>query len=491
MVDMPRDEEFEELLGMVDVEAASRLFEDILGDRNAAGNGSARRIGDYDIIQELGAGGGGTVLLGRSDGEPVAIKLLHRPLGDARAAARAWRELDVLEHIEIAGIPSVHDYGTYQGRLYMVSDHVDGVALDAFCVQHALSMRQRVALVVDLCEPLQALHDQGIIHRDIKPDNVLIREGAPPALIDFGLAAFLDADQKTSLTMEGVPVGSVEYMSPEQARGDIHEVTVRSDIYSLAATLCAVLVGRTPHPEGSNLMDCIRRVGFEPLTIDWRRMSPLPNPIKAILTKAMMFESRRRYASVAEFRDDLERWLAGQPVHAQEPSWWRSVLLSMRRRPRRWTVVTAALLVVFGALGTAVNARVQRLSELEARVQMLDAVRSVSLRMTASLGEGRYAEANRLLGILEPYYESVLEIPDDELRGMAFTYLDPDDDLPARLDATRARLIAFACEAILGPDGSEVAPADVVTQVARSVLGLDPDEDAAQLAEIRAVIEAN
>ena len=204
------------------------------------------RIDGFQIAQRIASGGGGTVYLAfreQSD-QPLAIKVMHPRLGKTNASKRAWRELDFLREIRHASIPRLLDHGESDGHIYLVTEFIDGTPLDRYCTSHELDLRKRVDLLARAADIVQSLHEHGVIHRDIKPGNILIDPDENPVLIDLGIATLFDIRDLETLTLVGEPIGSPVCMSPEQARGERESISTRSDVYGLGATGYLLLTGR-------------------------------------------------------------------------------------------------------------------------------------------------------------------------------------------------------------------------------------------------------
>ena len=297
------------------------------------------RIGAYHIDRRLGAGGSGVVYHAVRPGwsEEYAIKLLHRPVGDGLTARRALRELDVVERLRLPSLPRVFDYDVHaDGRLFIVSEYVDGLPLDQHCTAHDLDRHARVQLLVRVARVLHQLHQHGVIHRDVKPGNVLVGPDGEPRLIDLGIAALITDDPLETWSDDQGPVGSPAFMAPEQARGEPAASAIPVDLYGLGATACYLLTGQTPHLRGATLFESIRRVATT-APRRARELDPdLPAPLAAVLDRAIAGRPEDRFHSAAALADDLERWVEGRPVRSQPPSWWRNRWLSIRRHPRRW-----------------------------------------------------------------------------------------------------------------------------------------------------------
>jgi eukaryotic-like serine/threonine-protein kinase len=309
------------------------------------------KIEGYVLVRRVGEGGGGEVYQAVRPGSDrlLAIKLIRADDRSEAATQRAWRELGVLSEIRSAYIPRVHDYGVSDRRLYIVTDFIEGLPLEAHCDVQNLGLHDRVGLLARLAEVVQTeLHQHGVIHRDLKPDNVLIDAYGQPVVIDLGIAQILD-EQSATESITGAPVGTPAYMAPEQARGDRRQISTRTDVYALGATAMRILTGRGPHPADLPLHELIRRIAQDPGAHP-ASTNALPKPLAAVLGKALAFEPAQRYGSVGELAQDLRRWLGGELVLATPPTLWHR-LNSWRRRHRGafYSGLAACCAVVAGA----------------------------------------------------------------------------------------------------------------------------------------------
>ena len=371
-----------------------------------------RRIGDYVVDRKLGTGGSGTVYHAVLPGwnDEFAIKLLHEPVGEGRSTRRAWRELDMVEELDLPDMPRVFDYGVHDGRMFIVSEHVAGRPLDEFCRAEHRDLRDTVALLVRVALAVHALNERGVIHRDLKPSNILVTPAGDPVIIDLGIAALAHDDPTRTRTVAGTQLGSVAFMAPEQARGE--RATIQSDVYGLGATAVRILTGATPHDlRDMTVLEALQKVAHEP-SRDLRSLSPkLPEPVAAVLDKALATRADDRYSSVAEFAHDLEHWLAGRPVSAQRPSWWRDRWLSIKREPSRWAWGTAACvaivgLAIFGATSFA-SASGYKAGRSDGWDEII--VNS-SNRFVERLHDGDFKQAFMMLEMLEDYAEEAHKV---------------------------------------------------------------------------------
>ena len=315
------------------------------------------RIGSYRVLEEIGHGGMGTVYRAvRADdqySQQVAIKVMRGGWGDAAAIERFRAERQILANLQHANIARLLDGGTADdGRPYVVMEYVEGRPIDQYSEAHKLSVRARLELFRTVCSAVAFAHQRLVIHRDIKPGNILVTEQGEPKLLDFGIAKILDDEQGGDATVTMVRMLTPEYASPEQVRGT--PVTTATDVYSLGVVLYGLLTGRRPYAVASRtphemaqavLTDEPERPSAVVSGAEQRR---LRGDLDNIVMKALRKEPERRYASVEQFSDDIRRHLEGLPVSARPDTLtYRSSKFVRRHR----IAVTAAGLAVLALLG--------------------------------------------------------------------------------------------------------------------------------------------
>lgn len=327
-------------------------------------------IGPYKIQRVLGEGGMGTVYLA-TQSEPirreVALKIIRPGMGSKAVIARFESERRALALMDHPNIAQVLDAGaTPQGLPFFVMEFVDGLPLTTYADRNHLTIRQRIELFLPVCQAIHHAHQKGIIHRDIKPSNVLVKimEGQPiPKVIDFGLAKALDPDLSghSLLTHAGIILGTLQYMSPEQAAPGRADIDIRADVYSLGAVLYELLTGSPPLDTGElareNVQSLLERIrDLEPVAPSLRnRGSALDRELDWIPLKALEKERTRRYESVNGMVRDLERYLAGEPVEAAPPSRAYRVRKFIRRHRLPFAVGAAAVAVLLAAVVVSVS----------------------------------------------------------------------------------------------------------------------------------------
>lgn len=382
------------------------------GELAVAGVGRAgRRLGAYRIIREIGHGGMGAVYLAtRADDEfdkQVAIKIVAAPLGDDELIRRFRRERQILAELEHPLIARLLDGGTTdEGLPYLVMEFVDGVRIDEYCRANALATRDRVQLFLGVCEAVQYAHAQLVVHRDLKPQNILVTADGQPKLLDFGVATLASGGEGAA-TRTALHLMTPEYASPEQLRGE--RPGTGSDVYSLGVVLYELLAGTRPHDLTGPPDEVYRAVAdttpARPSVAATRRGDRslgrhLEGDLDAIVMTALRKDPARRYPSVASLAEDLRRHLAGRPVTARGDA--MSYRVSMFVRRHRLAVVAAVALIVTLLAGVLATARQARIAEQQ---------RAEAERHRAS-AERRFAEVRQLAhAFLFDFHDAIATLP--------------------------------------------------------------------------------
>lgn len=333
-------------------------------------------IGPYEPLQRLGEGGFGVVYRARQRtpvDRDVALKLLKPGLDAPEVLARFAAERQYLARIDHPDIVKVLDAGaTHDGRAFVAMELVQGRPItDA---ARTLPLRERVALIRRAARAVHAVHQRGVIHRDLKPTNILVGDGSDgPRLriIDFGIAAAAEKTERTGWTVTGLPLGTPKYASPEQAAGK-HNADTRTDVYALGMVLCETITGRLPRPPA----DSAETAAAPPsrLAPDDHHRKPLRGDLDRIVLKAVAWDPDQRYDSAAALADDLQRYLDGKPVLAARPGLWYTARKFVARRPdAAAALAVAALSLILGVAALAVGLNRATQSEAAARHALADA----------------------------------------------------------------------------------------------------------------------
>ncbi len=326
------------------------------------------RIGPYAILGILGQGGMGVVYRARQI-EPinrvVALKLLHHGLDSAQVVSRFEAERQTLALMDHPHIAKVLDAGSDdRGHLYFVMELVRGIPITDFCQANQSSLEERLELQRTVCLAVQHAHQKGIIHRDLKPSNILVtlHDGRPhPKLIDFGIAKALaeGRDQCSGMTQAGQLIGTLEYMSPEQAAGGSARMDTRSDVYSLGVILYELVTGELPYEvKGRTTLEALRAISADPPRRLKCRRGACGRPdgeLETIILKALEKDPERRYSSAGALAEDLQRYLTKQPILARPPStaYQLRKLIARHRGGFAAAVALPVLLIAFGVTMSA------------------------------------------------------------------------------------------------------------------------------------------
>jgi non-specific serine/threonine protein kinase/serine/threonine-protein kinase len=357
---------------------------------------SLERIGPYTILRPLGEGGMGVVYLAEQKTpieRQVALKVIKLGMDTREVIARFEAERQALAVMDHPGIARVFDGGaTDTGRPFFVMELVEGEPITQFCDRAALTIRERVALFIDVCRAVQHAHQKGIVHRDLKPSNILVslQDGRPMAkIIDFGIAKAVDRrlTDQTFATGFGQFVGTPAYMSPEQLGLTGQDVDTRADIYSLGVLLYELLAGTRPFETreletGYGLVDAIRQGEFTAPSTRLSQTAPdtqmriararktdraalrrvLQRDLDWIALKATEKDRSRRYDTANTLAGDLHRYLHNEPVGARPPSRSYRVRKFVARHTAGVAAAAAILLLILGSAGVifAQNTRIAR-----------------------------------------------------------------------------------------------------------------------------------
>ena len=342
-------------------------------------------VGPYLLLRVLGEGGMGQVWLAEQ-AKPVkrqvALKLIRGVRSDSNLISRFHAERQILAMMDHPSIAKVYDAGsTEDGQPYFAMEYVPGLPISQYCDRNRLSTRDRVSLFLKVCEGVQHAHQKAILHRDLKPNNILVVDidgGPVPRIIDFGLARMAEDEMQTRFTQTGMMLGTPGYMSPEQAEGNLN-VDTRTDIYSLGVVFYELLTGALPIETSGSMLEQIQQLMHKEPATPSSRIRSLPptasiamyrgtskrhlvrlvrGDLDSIAIKALEKDRERRYGSVSDFANDLRRYLRGEAVEARAPSTgYRARKFLLRHRLSATFTAVLAILLVALAISMTVQAR--------------------------------------------------------------------------------------------------------------------------------------
>jgi WD40 repeat protein/serine/threonine protein kinase len=462
--------------------------------------GAGTVIGPYKLLQQIGEGGMGTVYMAeqtRPVQRKVALKVIKPGMDSQQVVARFEAERQALAMMDHVNIARVFDGGaTESGRPYFVMELVHGVPITKFCDDNHLTPRQRLELFVPVCHAIQHAHQKGVIHRDIKPSNILVtvNDGAPtPKVIDFGIAKATQGKltDATVFTQYGAMVGTLEYMSPEQAEMSALGVDTRSDIYSLGVLLYELLTGSTPlnrkRMHEAAYADILRMIKEEDPPRPSTRLSQSGKALETISARRQMDATKltrlmrgeldwivmkclekdrgRRYETANAFAADVQRYLADETVLACPPStWYRLRKFARRNRVAFVAATMTSATVVLAVIGLAVstvmisNGKRETEKSLQAETKAKDEQKAAAESERVESYYHRIALAHRELSVdnLGRALDLLDHCPND-LRGWEWQYLKrlcSVEPIVIRDEGFEINCLAFS------PDGERIISAN-------------------------------
>ncbi|MCB9867089.1 MAG: serine/threonine protein kinase [Phycisphaerales bacterium] len=346
-----------------------------------------RCLGAYRLARLIATGGMGQVFLAaRADGQferQVAVKVIRRALDSTDLRRRFRIEQQVLAGLDHPHIAKLLDGGvTDDGLSYLVMELVEGDPIDAYCTRAGLGLRSRLELFQQVCAAVQYAHQRLVVHRDIKPGNILVTADGVPKLLDFGVAKLVDEDAQTQRTRsQSIPFFTPEYASPEQIRGET--ITTACDVYALGVVLYQLLTGQSPYAPATDSAHALARAVCEqpptlPSRADVDPQSPpaqwqrrLKGDLDTIVAMALRKEPDRRYASVEQFLEDIQRHLTGRPVIARKDTFtYRARKFVMRNKLGVISAAALGLAIIAVTVGTSIS--LLRVRQSQQRTQLIN-----------------------------------------------------------------------------------------------------------------------
>jgi serine/threonine-protein kinase len=439
------------------------------------------QIPGYAVEAVLGRGGMGVVYRARHLrlNRPVALKmLLAGAYAEPREKHRFQREAEAVARLRHPIVVQIYDVGDVDGRPYFTMELVDGGSLARTLAGTPQPADQAAQLVATLAGAVQAAHACGVVHRDLKPGNVLLTADGTPKITDFGIARRLDGE--AALSRASLAVGTPSYMSPEQARGRPDAVGPAVDVYSLGAILYELLTGRPPFRAETAAETVLQVISQEPASPS-RLNAKIPRDLETVCLKCLHKEPGQRYATAAALADDLRRFGEGRPIRARPVGWAERSWRWCRRNPTAAALVATAVALVGLAIGGGLwleRQRAERREETARQEERESQAVNAALDKAATLRhEGRWPEARAVLEAAQSLLGA--SAPEDLLERLRQARADAD--MVAKLEEIRLRLSEGGRSQDPAAGSPEKMYADAFRDFRIPVMTLEPTAAAARI----------
>lgn len=397
------------------------------GDRVSADEPPVPKvIGRYRVLRKIGQGGMGTVYEAEqfSPKRTVALKVIRPGLTNRSLLRRFEQETQVLGRLQHVGIAQIYEAGTadagYGPQPYFAMELVRGGSLRDHISRHNLGTRARLELMAKICDAVHYAHQRGVIHRDLKPGNILVDSTGQPKILDFGVARATDADvQATTMQTDvGQLIGTLAYMSPEQVAANPFDLDIRSDVYALGVITYEMLAGGLPYDLANKMIPEAARIIRED---DPTRLSVVNRvfrgDVETIVAKTLEKDKGRRYGSAAELGDDIRRYLGDEPIVARPPS----TVYQLQKFAKRNKPIVVGVCGIFVALVAGIIVSTIMYKNAEAARRSAVAARDDAQReRDRALAAERRAEDNFSLArnAVDRYLNGVAESPELKAHGL-------------------------------------------------------------------------